>query len=128
MGVPAALAFAVGDVHHWYVYVIESPGLSPVQLPLFASSTKPTCGPVIALPSATTAGIKVCNPVAFGFSFDIMNEIVGAPLLTGAADATALIASMPIRQVANSRLVATKLRAPPPLPCMWLLNIASSRS
>src|SRR5580700_3236119 len=118
MGVPAALAFAVGDVHHWYVYVIESPGLSPVQLPGFASSTKPTCGPVIALPFASTAGIKVCNPVAFGFSFDIMYEIVGAPLLTGAADATALNASMPVRLAASSRLAATKLRALRPLPCL----------
>jgi hypothetical protein len=70
------------------------------------------------LPSASTAGIKVCNPVAFGFSFDIMYEIVGATLLTGAADATALDASMPIRHVAKSRLVATKLRALPPLPCI----------
>src|SRR5580700_4907275 len=123
MGVPAALAFAVGDVHHWYVYVIESPGLSPVQLPGFASSTKPTCGPVIALPSASTAGIKVCNPVAFGFSFDIMYEIVGAPPLTGAADATVLDASMPIRLTANSKLKAARLRALPNLPRIWLLNI-----
>jgi hypothetical protein len=44
-----------------------------------------------------------------------MYEIVGPPLLTGAADATVPNATVPIRQVADSRLVvATRRRALPP--------------